>query len=111
MTQRGGHATPMDRSPRLELVLQLPAESVTDYDSLIQLENSVIAGLGNLGEVDGHDVGSGEMSILVRTDKPREAFERVSTVLGTADFMPQLRAAYREVGKDGFVVLYPPGST
>jgi hypothetical protein len=36
---------------RQELVLQLPASSITDYDALVELEDRIIAGLGNLGEI------------------------------------------------------------
>lgn len=90
-----------------ELVLQLPGNSIKDYDALIELENSIIAGLGNLGKVDGHDMGVGEMNIFVRTDHPKAAFEKIKSVLGTRDFMPDLKAAFRDVGKDNFTVIYP----
>jgi len=33
----------------------------------------------------------------------------VKQVLGTKDFMPELKAAYREVGKDEFTILHPTG--
>jgi hypothetical protein len=93
---------------RQELVLQLPASSIRDYDALIELENRIIAGLGNLGEVDGHDMGVGEMNIFIRTDYPKLAFEKIKSLLGTQDFMPELKAAYRDIGKDNFTVIYPP---
>ena len=92
-----------------ELVLQLPANSIKDYDALIELEDKIIAGLDNLGKVDGHDSGAGEMNIFVRTDHPILAFEKIKSLLGTQDFMPDLKAAYRDVGKDDFTILFPPG--
>ena len=55
---------------------------------MIELEEIIIRSLGNLGKVDGHDAGSGEMNIFVLTDHPELAFERVKQVLGTEDFMP-----------------------
>jgi hypothetical protein len=94
-----------------ELVLQLPASSIKDYDALIELEDSIIAGIGTLGEVDGHDMGVGEMNIFVHTDHPTLAFETIKSLLGTKDFMPELRAAYREVGKDNFTILHPADLT
>src|ERR1700677_2728833 len=90
-----------------ELILQLPANSIKDYDALIELEELIIAGLDNLGEVDGHDMGAGEMNIFVRTNFPKLSFERIKSLLGTQDFLPELKAAYREVGKDIYTVLYP----
>ncbi len=92
-----------------ELVLQLPASSIRDYDTLIELEKSIATRLGTLGEVDGHDMGMGETNIFIRTDQPTVAFEKVKRLLGTRDFMPDLKAAYRDVGKDDFTILHPHG--
>jgi hypothetical protein len=36
-------------------------------------------------------------------------FEKIKLLLGTRDFMPELKVAYRDVGKDTFTVLYPSG--
>lgn len=90
-----------------ELVLQFPASSIKDYDAMIELEDRITAGLGKLGDVDGHDMGAGEMNIFIRTDHPKIVFDKVVSLLGTQDFMPELRAAYRNVGGDDFVILYP----
>jgi hypothetical protein len=87
--------------------LQLPAFSINDYDTMIELEDRIINGLGDLGHVNGHDAGSGEMNIFVSTDHPALAFDRIKLLLGTGDFMPQLKAAYREVGREEFNVLHP----
>jgi len=96
---------------KYQLVLQLPASSIKDYDAMIELEETIIRSLGNLGKVDGHDAGSGEMNIFVLTEHPKLAFERVKQVLGTKDFMPDLKVAYREVGQDEFTILHPTGLT
>lgn len=92
---------------KYQLILQWPASSIKDYDSMIEIEEVVIEGLSSLGKVDGHDAGSGEMNIFIFTDHPKLAFERVERILGTKDFTPDLKAAYREVGKDEFTILYP----
>lgn len=65
--------------------------------------------LGNFGRVDGHDAGSGEMNIFIFTENPKLAFDLVKQVLGTEDFMPDLKVAYREVGMDEFTILHPDG--
>ena len=92
---------------KYQLVLQLPASSTKDYDAMIELEETIMTSLGNLGKVDGHDAGSGEMNIFIFTDHPKLAFEHVKQVLGTEDFMPDLKVAYREIGKDEFTILHP----
>ncbi len=91
------------------LVLQLPAHSLKDYDALIELENQIIEVLGNVGEVDGHDMGAGEINIFVRTDQPVVAFETIKCSLGTQDFLPDIKAACRDVGGEHYTVIHPPG--
>lgn len=101
----------MKRRYNQELVLQCPESLLKDYDSMIELENCIIAGLENLGEVDGHDMGCGEKNIFVRTDHPKFAFDRIKSLIGRKDFMPEIKAAFRDVGKDNFTILYPTGLT
>jgi hypothetical protein len=94
---------------KYQLILQWPSSSIKDYDSMIEIEEVLMEGLGGTGEVDGHDAGSGEMNIFIFTDDPNTAFERVVRLLGTKDFMPDLKAAYRETGQDEFTILYLAG--
>ena len=96
-------------SRKYQLALQFPATSINDYDAMIELENMIINSLGVLGEVDGHDAGVNEMNIFIHTDHPEQAFERVISGIGTKEFMPELKAAFREIGTDIFTVLYPAG--
>jgi hypothetical protein len=76
---------------------------------MIELEDGIMTSLGNLGQVDGHDAGSGEMNIFILTDQPKLAFEHLKQALGTKDIMPELKAAYREIGDDEFTILHPTG--
>lgn len=94
---------------KYQLVLQFPASSIEDYDAMIELEETVMRSLANLGKVDGHDAGSGEMNIFILSDHPKLAFDLIKQVLGTKDFIPELKAAYREIGKDEFTILHPTG--
>jgi hypothetical protein len=96
---------------KYQLVLQFPASSISDYDAMIELEEKIMQGLGDLGEVDGHDAGAAEMNVFILTDQPEFAFERVKDIVGTKDFMPDLKAAYREVGTNEYTILYPEGLT
>lgn len=96
---------------KYQLIVQLPGSSAGDYDAMLELEEALTESLGDLGDVDGHDAGSGEMNIFIFTDDPTRAFERVKAVLGAGDFMSRFKAAYREVGKDSFTIRYPAGLT
>ena|SRR5580765_6328939 len=97
----------MNFNYKYQLVLQFPADSLEDYDALIELEDAIVAGLANLGKVDGHDMGSGEMNIFIRSDVPKLAFEQVKALLGTKDFLPELKVAFRIPGKEKFTIIYP----
>jgi hypothetical protein len=92
---------------KYQLVLHLPAASLTDYDEMLKFEEIILEGLGKLGKVDGHDAGSGETNIYIFTDQPRPAFDRIKQLTGVGRFMPQLKVAFRLVGTDKFTILYP----
>ena len=96
---------------KYQLILQLPASSAEDYDEMIVLEEIIIGNLGNLGCVDGHDAGSDEMNIFILTDSPKAAFDRIRQIPAMKDVMPDLKIAYREIGKDDFTILHPAGLT
>jgi hypothetical protein len=66
---------------KYQLVLQWPGVSVADYNRLVSLEKTIRDGLGDIGIVDGHDFGSGEMNIFVHTDKPNPTFKKSRLLL------------------------------
>lgn len=96
---------------KYQLVLQLPASSIKDYDEMVELEETIMGGLGYLGNVDGHDAGSSEMNIFILTDHPKPAFERIKELLGTRDFILDLKVAFRVLGKEEFTILHPADLT
>ncbi len=117
---KGGCRMPIDQDNQLAMngaarkkkyvfVLQMPAESINDYDEMIALEEKIIGTIGNLGAVDGHDAGSGEMNIFIHTDSPKETFKRIEFVLRRSGQLTKIKAAYRETGKDDYTVIHPPG--
>jgi hypothetical protein len=92
------------------LVLQWPSSSTAnELDLLISLEDQIRKNIGDHGNVDGHDIGSGEMNIFIFTEDPKATFERVKKIGLIPHHMNNLKAGYREVGEDDFVPLYPAG--
>ena len=81
--------TPM----KYQLVLQWPASSIKDYDAMIEIEDALVEKLSGGNEVDGHDAGSGEMNIFIRTDNPKRAFNEIKGILGSRDFWVDARVA------------------
>ena len=92
------------------LVLQWPSSSTPkELNLLISLEDQIREDIGDYGNVDGHDIGSGEMNIFIFTEDPKATFERVKNIGSIPKHMSNLKAGYREVGEDAFVPLYPEG--
>jgi hypothetical protein len=92
---------------KFQLVLQFAAAENSKFDELVALEEVLIQHLPPTCEVDGHDFGSGEFNIFILTNWPREAFDAALTVVKKSAFRDELRAAYREQGKDDYVILWP----
>ena len=92
---------------KYQLVLQWPASSIRDFDRMIEVEGALAAGLSSRHVVDGHDAGSGEVNIFIHTDDPLRAFEEAQAVLGSRDFWIDARAAYRELAKSDYIILWP----
>jgi len=95
-----GYATKKWLETRYQLVLQFPITDTSglDFDRLTRLE-SELDGANGLYEVDGNDIGSGEMNIFLLTDEPDEAFNAVKLRIPTAC---RWRAAYRDQNGDDF---------
>jgi hypothetical protein len=57
---------------KYQLVIQLAAESLDDFDNLVVLEETIRTKLELSSNtlVDGHDFGLGEFNIFIHTDEP-----------------------------------------
>jgi hypothetical protein len=93
------------------LVLQWPATSIEDYDTMIEIEGILDNHLSGSSEVDGHDAGSGEVNIFVRTDDPVGAFAEIERSLQKHEVWSDARVAYRELKGDKYVILRPTNLT
>lgn len=93
---------------KYQLVLQFHASSTEDFDDLLAVEELLIEKLASGSEVDGHDFGADEFNIFVLTDHPKETFHASETLIQQLHPQQRLKAAYRELDKDDFVILWPP---
>lgn len=94
-----------------QLVLQWRGEYQPPFDKLVELEEALIAGLGEFGDVDGHDMGSNESNIFVMTDVPQSCFERCLLILHGTEYRHGLAAGFSSDEDDDYVALWPAGST
>lgn len=74
---------------------------------MIEIENVLAENLSAASDVDGHDAGSGQVNIFIRTDDPKRAFNEVKTILGTCDYWVDAHVAYREVAASEYTILWP----
>ena len=93
---------------KYQLVLQFQAESVQEFDELAVLEDLLVENLPSHSVVDGHDFGSGEFNIFILTDQPKESFHAAEKTIQHYHPPQTLKAAYRELGQNNFVILWPP---
>jgi hypothetical protein len=91
-------------SGRYQLIIQRPGASSADYDEVVELEDRLRRRLGETATVDGHDLGSGEANIFILTDDPILVFDAIRPLL---ERVRRLRVAYREIGAQEFLILYP----
>jgi hypothetical protein len=94
-----------------QLVIQFPGDSLINYDEMVAIEDDLTAAIGNSAEVDGHDVGSGEMNIFILTRDPVRTFQQAKPVLGRRQSLQKVTAAYRLIGGNEFTVIWPEGAT
>ncbi len=94
---------------KYQLVLQWPYSSKADYDRLTSLEETIRDGLGDIGIVDGHDYGSGEMNIFIHTDEPAMAFEKAKMLLDPGNDLDHMKAGYRDFDQEEYIAIFPQG--
>lgn len=91
---------------KYQLVLQFPLSEDVDFNALIEFETRLSFELGSDHVVDGHDLGTGEMNVFVRTDSPELAFEKAIVVLG-APLSSTVKAAYRAIDSETYHWIQP----
>jgi hypothetical protein len=89
------------------LVLQFPEDSEEFVKTLEELEDLLIEELGEVGEIDGHEVGDRQTNLLILTDHPKKAFKSVKKVLSAHGLLDTMLAAYRETDGEDYTVIWP----
>ena len=96
---------------KYQLVLQWPTDLIKSYDKLIEVEDILVGLLCDGSDVDGHDVGFGEMNIFILTNDIESTYGQVKIAIGTHELWRNIRIAYRELKGNTFTVIWPPGLT
>ncbi len=91
---------------RYQLVIQF-SDELLNYDELIEMEDALIDTLKNEADIDGHDMGAGEVNFFILTNTPENTFNDTRNVVEGKVSTEQYRAAYREVEGDSYTILWP----
>lgn len=92
---------------KYQLVIQFPEDMYDDLDEIAELEEELDEILID-SEVDGHDIGSGEVNIFIHTDKASDTLEAVKEFLEEKDIdIDLIKAGYRELGANDYIPLWP----
>ena len=91
-----------------QLVLQFSEEKYGDIDWIINMEEFLDAALIE-AQVDGHDIGLGEVNIFLDTDTPTEAFNTIKGLFENQDdsLLKDCKVGYRDFNLSNFIPLWP----
>ncbi|AEV25421.1 MULTISPECIES: hypothetical protein [Azospira] len=97
---------------RNQLIVQLPVTESSDFDSLIQVEETLIQAFSQnrFAEVDGHDIGEGKFNIFIfPTGSWGPVIERVQAFLKLRGVLDKALIVKRLKASEKFVVVWPIG--
>lgn len=92
---------------KYQLILQLPEEQFSDIDWIADLEERLDDSLFD-AEVDGHDIGQGEVNVFILTNTPVDSFALAKNILQEEGVeCGMFKAAYRDVTNERYIPLWP----
>jgi len=94
-----------------QLVVQFPDEGFEDFDSVIAFDDALERALGEDSEVDGHDIGLGEVNYFVLTRHPGTALSSILDAFGDALSERAARIGVRMFTAEAYDCLWPVGDT
>lgn len=94
---------------KYQLVVQLPEEVFGDLDKIIEMEDKLLENLLN-AELDGHDVGSGEVNLFIHTNNPIDTFGLIKNIfIYDEEILRNAKVAYRDLTGEEYTLLWPEG--
>ncbi len=94
---------------KYQLVIQFAEELFEDEIAYMEdkLDELIVD-----AEVDGHDIGSGEINIFIHTTNPVDTFKVVKNVLENESInFEYVKIAYREIFGKNYIILWPKDCT
>ena len=82
---------------------------MSDYDTMVSLENELAEHLGDNADVDGHDSGSGETNVFIQTSDLENTLKTAKAVLESSHLLDRVTVAYRRLHDEIYTVDWPDG--
>ncbi len=97
-----------------KLIVQLPIDASTDFDGLIEIEETLMRALSTnrAAEVDGHDIGQGKFNVFIHLRKGWEpALTQVTEALDELELLPRALVAKFYGATESYEVVRPDSFT
>ena len=93
---------------KYQLVIQFPLNkaSAIDFDRFLMIESELELKLRDKHRLNGHNIGSEKMNILIHTDDLNEALEVTKNTLSANDLKTTLMA-YCPLNTEKYTVIWP----
>lgn len=92
---------------KYQLIIQFPEALYDDLDWIADLEDKLNEVLLD-AEVDGHDIGSGEVNIFIHANDPVNSFRIAKSILEDDGVeLNNIKAAYRKLNGEHYIPLWP----
>ncbi len=92
---------------KYQLVIQFPEELYGDLEWIAEFEDRLDESIAD-AEVDGHDIGSGEVNIFIHTNNPDNTFQVSKNILEEESVdLGNITIAYREISGNHYIPLWP----
>lgn len=94
-----------------QVVIKLWRGSLSEEGFLTSIQEQLKQALGDLVELEGHDVSPREVNLFMLTDDPRTSFRKARDVLEKLGVENGVSAAFRLNGGAQFTSLWPLRAT
>ena len=94
---------------KYQLIVQFSEDLYGNLEWIADMEDILAESLPE-AEIDGHDMGSGEVNIFIHTNNPVETFEATKNVLKEQGVvLEDIKIAYKEMYGNIYTCLWPKG--
>jgi hypothetical protein len=91
--------------PKFQMALQFKEE--LGFDKLIEMEDLIRKHFDQEADIDGHDIGSGEMNIFIYTNFPEDLLKKILVLPELQTEISEMKAAYRKIHGNIYTCMWP----